>query len=209
MALTLASLCGADLFAYHLTERLNLPRIQRTSMLESPERLYRAAGEDVNELRRPRRGPKTLVLDGETIHLRDQDPLNLSRLDVSPWTDPGDWCLHVNRHVFFWPGNRDRPIPQGIRHFTRYVGSDVAVLRVSMGDLVRANIDRLRLCAVNSGQTAARTRRVARGPDTYLPLSRFERSRSRVKELVFHDHALLPSSMTVVACDQVLAAARG
>ena len=71
MALTLASFSKPDLFAFHLTERVNMARIERLSLLESAERLYRAAGEDLAELRRPRRGPKSLVLGGETIHLRD------------------------------------------------------------------------------------------------------------------------------------------
>lgn len=207
MALTLASFSKPDLFAFHLTERVNMARIERLSLLESAERLYRAAGEDLAELRRPRRGPKSLVLGGETIHLRDQDPLNLARLNVSPWTDPGEWCLHMNGHVFFWPGKRDRPIKAGLSHFKRYQGSDVVIVRVPMGELVRLNADRLRLCAVNSGQTGARMKMVPRGPDTYAPLERFAGTRRDVKELVFHDHAALPASRALLDIDLVLSSA--
>lgn len=204
MALSLESLCDESLFAYHLTERVNVSRIQRTGILESTERLYLAAGADVQELRQPRRGPKTLVIGGETVHLRDQDPLDLERLDVSPWTDPGEWCAHVNRHVFFWPGTRDRPIAPGCSHFNRYRASDVSVFVIPMAELVRLNAHRLKVCSVNSGQTGARKTRVPRGPDTYVAPGLFGGSRSDVIEVVFLDHAELPASRKLVSCERIL-----
>ena len=112
MALTLASFSKPDLFAFHLTERVNMARIERLSLLESAERL-----------------------------------------------------------------------------------------------LVRLNADRLRLCAVNSGQTGARMKMVPRGPDTYAPLERFAGTRRDVKELVFHDHAALPASRALLDINLVLSSA--
>jgi hypothetical protein len=193
-----------DLFAkfrlaYHLTARTNLGRIRRTKQLESAAAMIHAANQ-LNLLSLRRRELHEIIVDGETIILRDQAPLHAGHIDFqNGWTFP-QLIESLNSRVFFWPGDDGGPIAHGQRHFARYEDQGPAILRIPLADLIEANPDRPPLfCHFNSG--SPRTvggRKSPRGPRTFLPCDRFERNHRNVIEVTFEGIVALPMDKTEV-----------
>lgn len=186
-------------FAYHLTARANLGRIQRTERLESAAAMIQAANQ-LNLLSLRRRELREIIVDGETVILRDQAPLHAGHIDFqNGWTFP-QLIESLNSRVFFWPGDGGGPIAHGERHFARYEDQGPAILRIPLAALVEANPDRLPLfCHFNSG--SPRTvggRKSPRGPRTFLSCDQFERNHRDVIEVTFEDIVALPMDETEV-----------
>lgn len=186
-------------FAYHLTARANLSRIQRTEQLESASAMIQAANQ-LNLISLRRQELREIIVDGETIILRDQAPLHAGHIDFQDgWTFP-QLIESLNSRVFLWPGDGNGPIAHGQRHFERYEDQEPAILRISLADLIESNPDRPPLfCHFNSG--SPRTvggRKSPRGPRTFLPCDQFERKHRDVIEVTFEEFVTLPLDETEV-----------
>ena len=187
---------------YHSTNRANLRRVAKLRRLEPATELIRKSGR--TELRRTRRtGPVTLYVDGETVVLRDQDPLRLANVALeNGWTE-GDFVEFQNEHIFFWPGDFKTIVRSGARLLERYDKVD-AVLRIPTVDLLAANPGCTPLfCAFNSGATRKQGgKAVPRGPTLFLPAFEFSRSAGEVIEMAFRCGVELPSTTQVRMSDK-------
>src|SRR4051812_16215043 len=95
-------------FVYHLTHSANVEGIRERRRLFSAAAIMRMAG--ASALRREhRRGERIVVVDGEEIHIRDQDPLKQGNMRLDARWKFADFIEHLNAHVFFWPGWREKP----------------------------------------------------------------------------------------------------
>jgi len=187
-------------YAYHLTNRGNLARIARLKELTSTASLYAAAGEDLGALEVKRAGQRTIVVQGEPVHIRDQDPLHAGNVELNGGWDFARFCLYLNQHVFFWPGTADGPIAYGRNHFGRYeaTSEELAFLRIPMAALAEANSPPgPKVCRYNSGSPRCNAGRGSpRGPETFVPVAEFPGIPSEVKEVVFEGTARLPLETT-------------
>ena len=161
-------------FLYHLTSRENVRRIKATLALESTERLLSQAGRsDWLSIRRI--GPRSVVVDGEPVRLRNQDPLHEGAIAFETGWDLGRFVGHVNTHVFFWPGTIDGPGDYGRNHFERYALDQPLLLRVGVYQLLVANpqVEPL-FCRFNSGgPRVVGGRKSPRGATTYQRAEHF------------------------------------
>jgi Family of unknown function (DUF7002) len=193
MAFRMDQLHGTFPFVYHLTSQENLRRIMRTGHLESAAALMRRAAR-LDLLRVRRRGSLPIKIDGETILLRDQDPLHQGNILFE-----GGWGLpelieHLNARVFFWPGGKDGPIGHGQRHYERYRDEVPAIMRVCLRSLLNANPGREpRFCRRNSGspRTVA-GKKSPRGPQTFVACDQFPGGPKSVVEVTFEEQVVLP-----------------
>ena len=150
-------------YAYHVSHRANLPRLAQTRRLEPSAALIRRADRP-ELLRRRREAPTPIQVDGETVVLQDQLPLVFANAELAGEWGEGDFVEFLNRHIFFWPGNADRPIKYGARLLEHYEEQGPAVLRVCTRALLSANPDATPLfCSFNSGATS-RSRSLYAGP---------------------------------------------
>lgn len=182
-------------FAFHLTARSNLAILQQTRRLETAAALMKRASRlDLLDVRRT--GPVTIEVDGRSVLLRDQSPLHEGNILFE-----GGWTLatlieELNSRVFFWPGTDKGPIDYGQRHFERYEGEPLIVLRVPTEDLVASNAAlEPQFCPFNSGAPRTNNGKGSpRGPKLFLGADRFERAPSEVIELTFRGSVTLPDS---------------
>ncbi|MGD9692302.1 MAG: hypothetical protein AB7G17_12770 [Phycisphaerales bacterium] len=183
---------------YHLTAQSNVERVLRKGILRSASELFEAAGE-AHRSRARRRGHERVKIADEWVHIRDQAPLHAGNMALMEGWSYDDFVEHVNRHVFFWPGDLQGPIDYGLRHFQRYLKEDVAVLSVSTSGLIAANPDRAPLfSAYNSGSPrCVGGLKSPRGPQTYLPPEQFAETPGRVIEFVFPDRVVLPADVSL------------
>jgi hypothetical protein len=185
-------------FIFHLTDRQNLRRIKAMSVLESSERLLSRAGRS-DWLRSRRVGPRSITIDGESVLLRDQDPLQQGAIAFEAGWDLERFIGHVNRHVFFWPGSAAGPIDAGRNHFERYAPKQPLLLRVGLYQLIVANPKSEPLfCRFNSGAPrVVGGRRSPRGASTYQRPDDFVGTPSVVVEVLFEDQVVLPASTQI------------
>ena len=108
-----------------------------------------------------------------------------------------DFVSHLDDHVFFWPGSQDGPVPSGRRHFERYVKEKPIILRVTLTDLLAANRGTSPLfCKYNSGAPrCSYGNKSPRGPETFVPTSKFCFTPTEVNEVTFKSPVKLPSSV--------------
>ena len=185
-------------FAYHVTDRASLPRLQRDGCIRPTAELLAATGRE-DLLRTRRRNPVRLSVAGEVVVLKDQTPLlEANTLLTGGWSF-GDFVECLNRRVFFWPGTPHGPIGPGKNLLKHYESEGPAVLRVPTRQLleVNAGVEPL-YCAFNSGSPRCQHgERVPRGPDLFTTADRFSRRASQVVELVFAAAVLLPPSSLI------------
>ena len=180
-------------FLFHLTARQNLAHIRSENRLLSASLL--AAGDPVLQQRRARAVPVKSAGRG-CVMLRDQQPLNASKL-----TFTGDWGFDellraLNDRVFFWQGRcNGTPIDYGRRHFAKYEGTDVVVLRVpTAAVLAEAQPE---FSKVNSGAAGRYPGQSRRGPDTFLPAAQCPLTPSQVVEVTFRGSVRLPDGVQI------------
>lgn len=135
-----------------------------------------------------------MVVDGDTVVLRDQAPLIFANAALAPGWSMEDFTAHLNEHVYFWPGDSDGPVKAGSRLHDHYLGDRPAVLRIPTAELLGANHGQIPLfCPFNSGAPRKQSgSAVPRGPDLFLPAVEFARTAGRVVELVFGSSVRLP-----------------
>lgn len=61
-----------------------------------------------------------LVIEGASVLIRDQMPLNPANIECEAGWGLADLVEYVNRRVFFWPEGLGGPINYGANHFSRY-----------------------------------------------------------------------------------------
>lgn len=139
--------------------------------------LYGVSGERreaIESRRRPRK--VTLSHPGlEDAVVRDQIPLDDTLLAacLTGGMTIREWYHLINRKVFFWAERFRLRFMMGA---PAYVGDEHLVITIETELFVSHHGDRVTLSAINSGSTyrVKTTGAVApRGPDTFLPVSRF------------------------------------
>ncbi len=187
---------------FHLTATGNVDRILSDNQIHPASTLLNAAGrQDLLSVRR--RDSEEIAIHGRRVHVRDQKPLHAgSTLLQGGWTFER-LVEELNHRVFFWPGNENKPIPQGLNHFTRYKSESCRVLVIPTHALLAANPDGTpEFCRYNSGSprcNPARHRNGSpRGPATFVSADRFEGTSGTVVEVTFRHGVSLPTSGVVV-----------
>lgn len=187
-------------FQYHLTAAANVPRIRRMGRLESAARTFVAGG--CPELMRRRRTEICRILvGGEEVYVRDQEPLcrRNMKLDPACWTFD-DFVEKLNGLVFFWPGGRDGPIQPGRKHFKRYQEEKPALIRVCTQPLFDTNSCTTPLfCRYNSGAPrCSKGKSSPRGEQTFLDAGSFPDTPGKVIETTFPESVVLPEDATEI-----------
>ncbi|REJ86133.1 MAG: hypothetical protein DWQ36_22035 [Acidobacteria bacterium] len=188
--------CALRTHQYHLTARSNLERILEQRLLVPAATTLTHGGHPIDQRRRESIVVRTPV--GE-VHVRDQGPLHEGNMRLGDGWDLARFVAWVNRHVFFWPGNDEKPIAHGLRHFQRYEAESPVVLRVPTRALLDANPDLApRFARHNSGAPRWSGGKASpRGARTYLPASQIDVTPGRVVEMVFEGAVRLPEGSGV------------
>jgi hypothetical protein len=145
--------------------------------LRTSEQLINAADnvdddERTRLLTQPRPTKETLIVDGMTVVLRDQEPL-LRRRDVGSLMGDGlsvsDWVRILNRRVYLFT---DRAAMDKV--LNKYIELDGAqeVITFSPRQLFDLYRPRIELSAQNAG-AIARTSGTQKRVETFLPVARF------------------------------------
>lgn len=183
-------------YLYHLTSRENFEPILSAGGLYPASKLFGFA--DAKEQMGMRRGSRRdLQVKEWTVSIRDQAPLHAGNIEFEPGWDLPRFVRHVNDHVFFWPGDKDGPIPAGQRHFERYSGENPLILRIETLSLFDQPKEILPcFCRYNSGAPRISNRKKSpRGGSTYLLAERAGFTASEVQEVVFRDRVSLPNGL--------------
>jgi hypothetical protein len=198
MSFTLDALARLRPFLYHLTSFDNLARIRRTGELESATRLVVRAGEH-ELLDTRRRGHVSLVVEGETVVLRDQAPLHAGNMRLEDGWTFARVVRHINNRVFFWPGAESGPISYGLRHFKRYEQESPVIVRVPFLALLQANVGVTpELCRYNSGSPRwSRGVAAPRGEKTFVKPDVAPFRAAQVVEVTFPNVVRLPRATSV------------
>lgn len=171
---------------YHLTASHNAERIQKMESIHSASHLLAAAGQ---ERAIGARRPEGILIQcqGDQVHIRDQSPLHRGNISFEAGWDFEDLVRYLNNHVFFWPGNPERPIGYGLRHFQRYAQDDVVVLSFDTRELFEANqAPGPMFSKYNSGSPRCNGGRGSpRGPSTFTHAQEFLHRPSQVVEVTF------------------------
>jgi hypothetical protein len=185
-------------YLYHLTNVDNLRSIRRDRTLYPAGQLFARAGQQ--ELLRQHRPEAVIIsVDGESIHVRDQAPLKQSNLTLSENWTLQDVVELLNGRVFFWPGRERGPILSGVRHYERYAGDPIGILRAPSIALISANAaSEPQFCKWNSGAPRwSQGRRPVRDRDTFLGSTSAPYAATNVIELTYVSPVLLPEGTVV------------
>lgn len=185
---------------YHLTARMNVERIRDERRLDCAATLLRA-GNRKSMVRQRRESYEVIRLGDRCIHIRDQYPLHRKNMSLLGGWGFEDWVEHLNGLVFFWPGRDERPVCSGVRHYQRYKGDEVCVIRVGTKDTFDKNRPaEPRFSRYNSGSPrCSKGQPSPRGPDTIVPGDRFDGTPCKVVEVAYCEQVALPESAQV-AC---------
>lgn len=195
MAISIEQFGKSRPYLYHLTSSGNLERILRTGRLECAAHLLGTAGD--GEWTRARRKQSVEVAIGrEKVWIRDQAPLHRGNVRLEQGWEFEDLVELLNSMVFFWPGDDQEPIAYGVRHFERYEGEDLTILRVPFVDMVAANPKNPPLfCKYNSGSPRCSGGKPSpRSRETFASADDAPFSNSNVVEVTFRGTANLPRS---------------
>jgi hypothetical protein len=194
--LDLSTFVGLRPFLYHLTSKTNFERIRRTGQLQSSAQLLQSANQQ--HWVRLRRGMHLRVTaEGESILLRDQQPLYSKNILFESGFSFEDLLELLNRSVFFWPGSSIGPIDYGVRHFERYRSENPIILRARLESVLAENpMAQPLFCKFNSGSPRYTGGRASpRGPSTFVPADGFAFTAGSVVEVVFRNSVRLPSDL--------------
>ncbi len=177
---------------YHLTAAANVAAIRRDGRLTTAAASLMAAGRsDLLDKRRP--SAVQINIGNERRVIRDQKPLHRGNMALQ-----GEWSFEqfvrrLNEHVFFWPGYDHGPIDAGLRHFGRYSGEEVQILRVPTRRVFELAWARLRVSRFNSGAPrCSRGQKSPRGPSTFTHPSEAAMTPSVVQEVAIYGDLPLP-----------------
>ncbi|MEO8560644.1 MAG: hypothetical protein ABI601_01125 [bacterium] len=185
-------------YLYHLTARSNLSRIRQRRSLESAASLARQANEfAIIESRRAAHLP--IVVDGESILLRDQSPLHEKNMRLEDGWTFERFIAHLNERVFFWPGSDTGPNDYGWRHYGRYETEKPVIVRTTFASLVSTNSELVPLFAkVNSGSPRwSGGNAPARGSRTFVAANDAAFTAGEVVEVTFQGCVELPGDAEV------------
>jgi hypothetical protein len=179
---------------YHTCPSVNAQRILGLRRMDPTAALLELGGR--TDLLRTRRDEDLeLVIEGASVVIRDQMPLNPANIAFEAGWMLADLVEYVNRRVFFWPGGLGGPINYGATHFRRYAEENPVVLRVRLRSLIAANPGlQPQFSRYNSG--AARQNQgnqIPRGPKTFIDAGRFPGRPGDVKEVAFASAVTLPN----------------
>ena len=182
---------------YHLTARVNVERIRDKKRLDCAATLLGAGGRE-NLVRQRRESYEVIRLGDRCIDIRDQYPLHRRNMSLPYNWCFEDWVEHLNGLVFFWPGSDERPVCSGVRHYERYKGDDVCVIRIGTKDMFDKNPAAPRFSCYNSGSPrCSKGKPSPRGPDTIVPGDRFDGTPCKVVEVAYCKQVALPESAEV------------
>ena len=183
-------------YLYHLTAPRNLDRIQRQMRLVSDAKLMEEAHAE-QWYRRKRVGHLEVEIDGQSVVIRDQDPLYEGNIALEGGWAFADLIAKLNGLVFFWPGNGNGPVSYGVRHYERYQDHVPVILRFQVADLIAANDGATPLfCKYNSGAPRCNNgQRSPRGPNTFISNDDADFTPGRVVEVVYQDSVVLPAAI--------------
>jgi hypothetical protein len=180
-------------YLYHLTHRDNLKHIREMARLLPAATLMELAGR-TDLMRIPRRAHVELAVAKRVIGLRDQKPLHEGKMRLpNGYTFP-QFIESLNRRLFFWPGDENRPINSGMRHFECYKKEKPIILRIDFEQMLRINPSaRPLFCRYNSGSPRVTSGiKSPRGPDIFLAAHDFQESPCKVVEATFESEMILP-----------------
>ena len=195
MGFTIQDLHELRPFAYHNSCQENFDAILRHGKLRSTRTILEGTGHD-NLLSNRRSTSVTLVLNGETIVIRDNQPLRPASVQLLAGWSLSDLIMELNSRVFLWPGTEEGPIARGRSHFERYArDGNVFTIRTPTRSLIAANHEReLWVTRCNSGSARHHSGKpVPRGPSTFQLLSEATFRPSQVIEMTYVGEAELPS----------------
>ncbi len=180
-------------YLYHLTDFSNIEGIRETRVLAPAALLMKRAGRE-DLIKQHRTNHERVAIYGQKVLVRDQAPLKRANMTLPDDYHFEDFIENLNRRVFFWPGTSDHPIASGVNHFRRYQGEQPSILRVESQSLIVANAGSYpEYSRYNSGAPRwAHELPSPRGPNTFLPGPRFERSPCDVREVTFLVEIKLP-----------------
>lgn len=180
---------------YHLTHRDNVRRILKHRKL-IPAACLLPAGQ-----RGKRNKSVVNQIKGETVHIRDQQPLNENDIEFVDGWSLEEFIRRLNRHVFLWPGKEAGPNESGRRHWGRYKdGRPVPVILRFSSDVLfaRENRERVRVCKFNSGAPRCRNgRRSPRGEETFVDSKFAKFTKSRTVEVVLKGPLILSGKIWI------------
>jgi hypothetical protein len=136
-----------------------------------------------------------VIVEGETIVLRDQRPLHAGNAKFPRGYAFEDLLESLNSRVFFWPGTGKTAILYGIRHFEHYEREKPVLLRIKFQSLLDSNPRAVPLfCRFNSGSPrCSYGNRPPRGPNTFVSADDFRETPRRVVEVTFDRQLALPA----------------
>lgn len=193
MAFTLTEFTATRPYLYHLTSSANVARLLKTRLLQSAAELLRAAKQD-DWLRQKRRDTLVIAVNGDEVHLRDQQPLYAGKTRLEDGWTFEDLVLQLNERVFFWPGWPEKSISYGERHFDRYADEKPVILRVRTDELFDANHNAgPHFCKYNSGSPrTTQGRGSPRGLSTFVSCDAATYRPSSVVEVTYRRSVTLP-----------------
>lgn len=178
-------------YLYHLTHRVNLPKIVSTRTLFSASELFRQSGcEDHVRIRR--REHVLIEIDGHSIHIRDQRPISEKALPkcLEKGLRVPDYYELLNQRVFLWA-----TVERLNRHYQRYATERPVLLRFLTEDIVRLN-PHIEFSRLNSGATRANSHlggiAPRRGRGTFQGPGAFDYGISSIVEVTFPFRCVLP-----------------
>jgi len=118
-----------------------------------PDR-YRLTGMPRRRIEAEHRPEKVSLQDDRLgrIVIRDQKPMGEERLRIAliDGTTPSEWYSYLNARVFFWV-SYDRLL--GLLNARSYRREEHDVLKIQSEPLIRAHLNQIMLCHMNSGNT--------------------------------------------------------
>ena len=194
MAFTLESFSRWRPYLYHLTHPENLAHIRKKMELRSASSIASEAGV-TEQLATKRKCAWPIVLGNHTVFIKDQRPLHAGNIRFEAGWTFEDLLNDLHRRIFFWPGNEEKPIDYGRRHFERYAAELPVLVRFKTNEVFRGNAPNApQFCRYNSGSPrCSNGQRSPRGPNTFQCGEDFPGSPSKVVEVTYLNEVALPA----------------
>ena len=174
MAVTPDELSARYPVLFHMAAQGSWPGIQKHGLLSTSRLLdmFDIQGEERFKIEESHRPDSISISNRQygTAVVRDQKPMSESGLKraLQDGLTPREWFKTLNERVFFWL-TRERLIR--LLSAKAYRDDIHTVLEIDTAELLARHVDRVRLCALNSGCTKPMP--FPRGRDTFLPLDRY------------------------------------
>lgn len=199
MSLRLDDFADCRPFVFHPTAKQNIGSVRREPRLRCASDWLGSAGRQDLVSQRRLRSETLQLLDGTSIHIRDQAPLHFGNIQLAVTWTPEDLVHHINQHVFFWPGTETGPVSPGRNHYPKYAKEPVAILRIPTTALFAANqgSDPL-FCPYNSGAPrCSGGAKSPRGPQMHYTAVHFPGTNAKVVGVAFRREVMLPEQVQI------------